>query len=184
MSDNLRFLLERQSIAALAAPAPAGEALQQIIQAGLRAPDHGRLRPWQFIVAEGEGLDRLGGLIQKAAIASGKPDNIIQRAAEMPRRAPMVIIVVATFKPHDSIPMFEQQLSAGCAVMTMQMASRALGFGGIWRSGWPMFDRGLHADLGLGEQDQIVGFLYLGTPQREAPAPAPTEDTERFVRWL
>jgi nitroreductase len=81
------------------------------------------------------------------------------------------------------VPVFEQQLAAGCAVMAMQMAARALGFGGIWRSGWFMYDRGLHRDLHLRDQDQIVGFLYLGTP-RAAPAPPPDIDADSFVRWL
>ena len=74
-------------------------------------------------------------------------------------------------------------MTAGCAVMAMQMAAVALGFSGIWRSGWPMFDRGLHEALGLGHDDQIVGFLYLGTPIR-TPGPAAPVDPHDVVRWL
>lgn len=44
----------------------------------------------------------------------------------------------------------------------------------IWRSGWPMFDRALHDALDLGPDDQIVGFLYLGTPTI-VPKPASHE---------
>lgn len=181
--DTLRFLLQRQSTGALTAPAPDSAALDLIIQAGLRAPDHGHLRPYSFIVATGEGIDRLGALMRKAAIAAGKPDSVIQRAPEMPKRAPMVIIAVTKPVAHDGVPVFEQQLATGCAVMAMQMAAQTLGFGGIWRSGWFIFDRGFHQDLGLADGDQIVGFLYLGTPRGEA-APATTEETAKFMRWL
>lgn len=45
------------------------------------------------------------------------------------------------------------------------LAARALGYGGLWRSGSLMYDRGFHRELELGEDEQIVGFLYLGTPQ-------------------
>ena len=68
--------------------------------------------------------------------------------------------------------------------MAMQMAAQALGFGGIWKSGWFMYDRGLHRDLGLADQDQIVGFLYLGTPQRELPPPPKVEDVDDYFRRL
>ncbi|PIN64460.1 NAD(P)H nitroreductase, partial [Klebsiella pneumoniae] len=30
----------------MAEPAPAGEQLENILRAGLRAPDHGTLQPW------------------------------------------------------------------------------------------------------------------------------------------
>ena len=184
LPDRLLFLLQRQSCGALGAPAPAGDALQLIFKAALRVPDHLRLHPYTFIVATGEGLDRLGAIMQRAAIATGKPDDVVQRAIRMPKRAPMVIIVAATPRPHDVVSVFDQQLTAGCAVMAMQMAAQALGFGGIWKSGWFMYDRGLHRELGLAEQDQIVGFLYLGTPQRELPPPPQAEDIASFVRNL
>ena len=183
MSDNLQFLLQRKSCGALGLPAPEGEALKLIIQAALRVPDHQRLRPYAFIVATGDGLQKLGGIMQRAAIAAGKPDDVVQRSIRMPGRAPMVIVVVSTPRPSDLVPVFEQQLAAGCAVMAMQMAAQAQGFNGLWRSGWFMYDRGLHRELGLRDEDQIVGFLYLGTP-KAVPAPAAADDADSFVRWL
>jgi nitroreductase len=183
-SDQLQFLLRRQSCGALGLPAPDGDALRLIVGAALRVPDHQRLHPYVFIIASGEGLQRLGAIMQRAAIAAGKPDDVVQRSVRMPSRAPMVIIVAATPRPHDAVPVFDQQLAAGCAVMAMQMAAQALGFGGMWRSGWFMYDRGLHAELGLRDEDQIVGFLYVGTPLRELPPPPDVADADSFVRWL
>jgi nitroreductase len=180
---KLEFLLQRRSCGALGSPAPEGDALNLIIQAALSVPDHMRLHPYAFIIASGDGLQRLGTIMQRAAIAACKPDDVVQRSIRMPGRAPMVIVVVATPRPSDLVPVFDQQLAAGCAVMAMQMAAQALGFGGIWRSGWFMYDRGLHRDLHLRDQDQIVGFLYLGTP-RAVPAPPPEIDADSFVRWL
>jgi hypothetical protein len=50
---------------------------------------------------------------------------------------------------------------ACCAVMARQMTTRALGVGGVWRSGWFMYDRGRRWDLGPQDKDQIVGFLTV-----------------------
>ena len=182
-ADRLGILLQRQSCGALGAPAPEGEALELIIQAALRVPDHQRLHPYAFIIATGDGLQRLGAIMQRAAIAAGKPDDVVQRSIRMPGRAPMVVVVVATPRPHDLVPVFDQQLAAGCAVMAMKMAAGVLGFGGIWRSGWFMYDRLLHRELDLRDEDQIVGFLYLGTPKALVPPP-PAIDSSGFVRWL
>ncbi|ADP69783.1 nitroreductase [Rhodomicrobium vannielii ATCC 17100] len=181
--DALKLLHERRSCSALTEPAPEGEALDAILKAALRVPDFQHLRPYEFIVARGDGLARLGALMEVAAKASGKSEEIVKRAPKMPLRAPLVIVVVAKARESDVVHLFEQQLTAGCAVMAMQMAAVAQGFGGIWRSGWAMFDRNLHHLLELGEKDQIVGFLYLGTPKEE-PAPAPVVDASAYVRML
>ncbi len=182
--DALTLLLERRSCAALRAPAPEGEALAVILRAALRVPDFQRLRPFQFILASGDGLDRLGAAMAQAAREAGKPAEIIERASRMPHRAPLVAVVVARHRPNAIVGRLEQQLSAGCAVMAMQMAAVAQGFGGIWRSGWPMFDRGLHTALDLQPDDQIVGFLYLGTPNQSPAQSVPAVDIGDYVRWL
>ncbi len=49
--------------------------------------------------------------------------------------------------------------------MAMQMAAVAQGFGGIWRSGALTESPVVREAFGCREQDKIVGFLYLGTPQ-------------------
>ncbi|MDR3518130.1 MAG: NAD(P)H nitroreductase [Azospirillaceae bacterium] len=179
--DALTLLLERRSCHALQAPAPEGEALATILRAAFRVPDFQQLRPYEFILAAGDGLDRLGALMEQAARAGGKPDDVIERSRRMPHRAPLVVIVVARVRASTIVSRLEQQLTAGCAVMAMQMAAVAQGFGGIWRSGWPMFDRGLHHALNLEPDDQIVGFLYLGTPRQSPPAATPSADADAHV---
>ena len=166
--DALTLLLNRHSCGRLADPAPAGEVLDNILKTGLRAPDHGTLTPWQFILFEGEGRERLGKLLAAAARARGEDEESIKKCSEAPLRAPLVIAVATRYQEHPKVPKLEQELSAGCAVMAMQMAAQAQGFNGIWRSGWFIFEEQINKGLGLAAEDQLVGFLYLGTPMLEA----------------
>ncbi|TWH76296.1 nitroreductase [Azomonas agilis] len=185
-SDNpaLAFLLNRQSCHKLLAPGPSESELDLIVQAGLRAPDFMSLRPFRFLCARDEaGLTRLGEALQRAAIASKQSEVIINRAPKMPHRAPLILIAVASLKPSDVVPVLDQQFCASSTVLMMQLAARALGYGGVWRSGWPMYDRNLHQELGLTEVEQIVGFLYLGTPGHPDHALDP-EDPQDFITWL
>jgi nitroreductase len=50
----LEALLTRRSVGQLCEPAPDRDDLARIIEAGLQAPDHGRLRPWRFVTIRGE----------------------------------------------------------------------------------------------------------------------------------
>ncbi|MBB4198148.1 NAD(P)H nitroreductase [Rhodoblastus sphagnicola] len=181
--NALDLLLTRQSMHALQAPGPDAAQLDVILRAALRVPDFQNLKPFEFVVAEGEGREKLGALMQQAARASGRAEEDIARAPKMPLRAPLVIVVIARAKASKLVPLFDQRLAAGCAVMAMQMAAFAQGFAGVWRSGWPMHDDNLPALLGLGADDRIVGFLYLGSATKPYP-PLPTVDPAAFTRRL
>jgi len=181
--DALKLLLTRQSMHALQEPGPDAEQLDVILRAALRVPDFLNLKPFAFLIAEGEGRERLGALMRQAAQASGRPQEDIERAPKMPLRAPLVIVVAARARESKLAPLFDQQLAAGCAVMAMQMAAFAQGFAGVWRSGWPMHNDNLPGLLGLGPRDRIVGFLYVGTAAKPYP-PLPNPDAAEFVRRL
>lgn len=182
--DALDLLVNRRSASRLADPAPAGEVLENILRAGMRAPDHGALQPWRFIIVEKEGRDRLSQLLEQAARASAMDDKAIEKASSSPFRAPMIITVVARCEDHPKVPRWEQLISAGCAVMAMQMAAAAQGFNGIWRSG-PWTDHPqVREAFGCREQDAIVGFLYLGTPQLKSSTTVLPPDTAEFVSYF
>ncbi|TDN64441.1 NAD(P)H nitroreductase [Scandinavium goeteborgense] len=179
--DALELLVNRRSASRLAEPAPAGEQLENILRAGLRAPDHGTLQPWQFFVIEGEGRARFSQLLEKGAVNAGQDDKAIDKARNAPFRAPLIIAVVAKCTPDHKVPVWEQEMSAGCAVMAMQMAAVAQGFNGIWRSGALTESPVVRDGLQCREQDKIVGFLYLGTPQLKASTTVSIPDTAPFV---
>ena len=54
MKSRLELLTERVSHGALGGPGPAPDQITEIVRAGMRAPDHGLLRPWHFVVIEGD----------------------------------------------------------------------------------------------------------------------------------
>jgi len=180
----LEFLLNRRSCHQLTAPGPGDEELALMLQVALRTPDFGQLHPYRFLAARGDGLERLGHAMQRAAIAAGKPEKIVARAPSMPQRAPLVIVVVATPRRDKIVPEFDQLLCAACTVLMLQLAARSLGYGGVWRSGWMMYDQGFHQELGLVGGERIVGFLYLGTPgaaDEETPQPVNPFD---YLSWI
>ncbi|MDC9614364.1 NAD(P)H nitroreductase [Xenorhabdus khoisanae] len=182
--NALELLLNRRSIARLTTPAPEGNELQHILAAGMRAPDHGALRPWHFVVMQGEGIDKFSALLEKAAIAGELGKEVEEKAKNAPYRAPMIITVIAKVVEHAKVPAWEQVVAAGCAVHAMQMAAVAQGFGGIWRSGSWTEDPIVKAGLGCSENDKIVGFLYLGTPELKAPVKVATPDLTQFVSYF
>jgi nitroreductase len=61
----------------------------------------------------------------------------------------------------------------------MQMAAVAQGFAGVWRTGSYAQDPIVKQAFDLAEQDEIVGFLYLGSSS-VTPLPKPKRDTASY----
>jgi nitroreductase len=181
----IEALLTRRSARALTAPAPDAAALDLIFQSAARAPDHGRLRPWRFIVIEGEGLARFGDLLaeQLRRAHPATSEESLQRERQKAFRAPLIVVVAAQISPHVKVPAIEQIISAGAAAQNMMLAARALGFNGMWKTGAPAYDDTVKAALGLAASDSIIGFLYFGTDSSPPGAPADYPWRDRVVRF-
>lgn len=163
--EAMQLLHERSSMGKLTGPTPSPEQLEAIYRAALRAPDHKELRPWRFIEFSGDGLSRLGELFAEAEFREDPHvgDEVLEAVRKKPLRAPMIIAVIARVIPDEpKVPKIEQVLSAGCAAHGILLATHALGLGAMWRSGKYAFDTTVHKGLGLGEDDEIVAFVYLG----------------------
>lgn len=171
----LDLLLNRVSVGRLLAPAPDAAQRELMFRAALRAPDHGQLQPWRFLTVEGESRERLGELFCEALLASDPQtrSEALDKARAMPMRAPLLVVVIARVVEHAKVPRDEQLLSAGCAAHSLLLATQALGFGAIWRTGPLACDPAVERGLGLGAGECVVGFLYIGSfegARRNVPA--------------
>lgn len=167
-ADALALIESRQSIGQLVEPAPQPEQLQQAIQAALSAPDHHRLRPWQFIQIQGDAARHaFGEALLNALKASGETDTVQwERVLAQPFRAPMILACVVKTQQHPKVPLVEQVLSMGAAVQNLLLMLTAQGYAGMWRSGALVESAVLKQALGVAEQDVIAGLVYIGTPAR------------------
>ena len=185
MNEALK-LLERHSTPAkaLGEPAPDEKQLRLIMKTALSAPDHGRLHPYRFISIRGDARHRLSEIFGRAT-KQRDPEvepAYLKKQMDKPLRSPLILVVVACPIESPKIPEIEQILSAGAAAHNVLLAANALGFGSIWLTGANAYDDYVKGELGLDEGEQIVGFIYLGTPVIEIPPrPIPEVSTHHTV---
>jgi nitroreductase len=179
----IEALQQRYSARVLQEPAPDDAALSMMFQSAIRAPDHGRLRPWRFIVIKSEDRARFGELLADH-LRRSKPavsDEALERERGKALRAPLIVVVAAKVAADAKIPVIEQTLSAGAAAQNILHAALALGFNGVWKTGGAAYDDQVKAALGLEPKDAIVGFLYMGTDP-EGPGSMSRPDWREFVQ--
>ncbi len=177
------LLLSRRSARTLTEPAPDAASLELILESAVRAPDHGRLRPWRFLIVRGEGRARFGGLLADH-LRRAQPQSsaeALERERAKALRAPLIVVVAAHIAPGARIPEIEQVLAAGAAAEAMMLAAVALGFNAMWKTGAAAYDPQVRQALGFAAEDALVGFLYLGT-EGEAPKPAAAAQWRDLVR--
>jgi nitroreductase len=182
MNAILRFLQQRNSAPKLTEPAPSAAQMEEIFRAAMRAPDHAWLRPWRFITIAGERRQAFGALLESSLLLR-TPDADDAARAKMrnaPLRAPLLVVVVAKLSQHPKVPLDEQRFSAACAAHATLLAVEACGFAGIWRTGAPASDRAVMSALGLAENEEIIGFVYIGS-RDGAAKPIPQLATADFV---
>ncbi len=102
--EAFEALLGRRTVppARMTGPGPDEATLSRLLAAAAAAPDHGRLRPWRFLIVEGEARRALGELFARA-LAAEHPDldpAELARQREAPLRAPLIVVAVAVLDPH------------------------------------------------------------------------------------
>ena len=162
--DALAALTSRSSAKTYGDTAPTREHLAQVLQAAVRAPDHGRLRPWRFMLIEGDQRRKFGELLAASALRRipGLSASDLQRESDKALRAPLIIVTACRVVPGTKVPDIEQILAVGAATQNILLALHALGYAAAWKTGEAAYDTEVKQALGFAADDHIVGFVYAG----------------------
>src|ERR1700722_14403275 len=185
-SNSIETLLSRRSVPALQLrePGPSREQIDAAIDAALRAPDHGGLKPWRFVLIRGPERARLSQLfvrrLQQRQPAT--PPGKVEKARTMPLTAPLVIAVGARLRQDHKVPELEQLLAAGAGVMNLLNAFHAQGYGAIWLTGGNAYDPEIAQALGFDAAERCLGFVYVGSKSPPASSPPSRPERAAFVR--
>ncbi|MGB3423438.1 MAG: nitroreductase [Castellaniella sp.] len=183
MSDVFDVLMSRRSVKFVQAPGPTEDQLELILSAALRAPDHGAIKPWRFVLVRGADVPALVDVGVRAGIAADKPlqQPKVDNARKWLSKVPLVIALGCRPDPSGRIREQESLLAVGAAVMNMLNAAHALGFGAFWSTGMGTYLDGVGEALGFDAlNERFMGYLAIGTPI-DAPDPVRRPDWRDHV---
>ncbi len=179
------FLAQRMSYPAklLKAPAPDRAALEPILRAALRVPDHGKLEPWRLVVLDRPALARVADIAEARGREIGADAEQIEKGRGQFDRSPLAVVVIAHPRPSDKAPEIEQTLSAGALCLGLVNAAQAAGWGASWITGWVSHDA-VFAERAFGATtgEWVAGIVHIGTGANPVPD-RPRPDLNRVVTW-
>lgn len=163
----------------LCEPGPDHPQLLRMLRSAVRVPDHGKRMPWRFVRLEGDARRAFGERLARRSRERdpAASDAAIEKDRQRFMHAPVIVTVVANQGPDEKIPASERLLSAGCVCFSLLQAAKAFGFGACWLTGWAAYDPAIHRELGIADDEAVVGFIHIGTirtnpPERDRPDPA------------
>lgn len=177
MNDVLNTLLSRASNKLLVAPGPSDQELDWIMQAAMRAPDHGAIRPWRFKLIRGEMIPKFAQFAVDKRQSSDRPMTEQKARASLAwlSNVPLIIAVGSCLNHDNRIPEKETVLATGCAVMNILNAAHSLGYGAFWSTGVATYIDEFQQAMGFDALDyDYLGMVVIGThmsglPEKERP---------------
>ena len=182
MSATFDAVRGRRSYSRVTLQAPSHAELLPLVAAAGRVADHAALRPWRLLELRGTARERLGAAFVAASALTG-PDA--DRLAAKPLRAPLLLAVVASRKPSDSVPDWEQDAAAAGVAHMLTLLLTDAGWGVMWRTGSHTRSAPVRAMHELVDGEELLGWLYVGgQPQDCTPGKRLDIDAADFVRAL
>lgn len=180
--ESIELLLNRRSLLAgsLVPPGPSESELETILQCGTRVPDHKGLNPWRIHVVDRANQDKLHAKLPE--LHEGDPASLEKTNSKEAKTAPLLLIVSSKIES-DKAPRSEQILSGAALCQNIIVASAALGYRSQWLTEWFAYNDNVKALIGISENEEIIGFLYIGSenePPRERPRPDLNEIVQRL----
>ena len=146
------------------------------------AADHGRIRPWRFIVVRPAQYEAFYDRLAEAATrVQGDPSryDMNREKYRLTARAPLLVVAAAKIDPAHKVAPIEQTFAAAGATQLVLNAAHALGYSAFLFSGAGVFDEPFKASLGLAAQDHLIGFICLGTANGPGkPGPSAQQSIE------
>jgi len=184
----LANLLGRRSVSPrrLAQPGPSLAEIDLMLQVALRAPDHGRLRPWRVIEFREEQRAALADCFEQEKLRRDPLASAfdLRRARDHALCPPALLAFVISTRARSKVPQREQWLSSGAALCNLLNAAHQLDYGAIILSGERCFDTVLNRQLGLGANEQLAGFITIGRIAEAPPDARPVLSGQVWSCWM
>lgn len=167
---NRRSIFPKQFVPGKVIPK---QIIEQMLENANWAPTHHFTEPWRFVVFAGNGLKRLAEFqseMYRETTPAEKFDTVkFEKLRSSPLLASHIIAICMKRDPSRKDPEIEEIASVACAVQNIYLTATAYGLGGYWGTGGVTYTEVAKDFFGLGPDDKLMGFFYLGYPAGDWP---------------
>ena len=149
------------------------------------APTHAFTEPWRFVVYENpaEFCAQHAELYKQNSLGDNFNPTVYNNLTHQGDKASHVIIAVMKRGDLPKIPPIEEVAAASCAIQNLLLGATSLNIASFWSTGGMALKPALKEFLQFGEDDNVLGILYLGYAD-EYPEGKRTVPLEEKIKWV
>jgi nitroreductase len=153
------------------------------------APTHRFTEPWRFNVYKGDGIKKLAEfqahLYKEKKTYEGVFDEAKhEKLLKKPLLCSHIISIGMKRDSKHSIPEMEEIAAVSMAVQNMYLTATAYKIGCYWGTGGITFYDEAKPFFGMGQEDQLMGFLYIGMPLEGLNLKGRRSSIESKTTWI
>lgn len=161
--------------------------IHQLFELADWAPTHGRTEPWRFIVYEKEAKQQFclahAELFKQHTdpekFTNAKYEKIQQQGDTLSH----IVVVYMKRTLSNSIPAIEEIAAVSAAIENLLLGAAAVNIAALWSTGGMTHHPSLKKYLGIGEEDLVMGLLFLGYTDQPQQTGKRNIVLENKVEW-
>jgi nitroreductase len=149
------------------------------------APTHGFTEPWRFVIYSNPSdfCHQHAELYKQSVTAENFDKGVYNKFYEQGDKASHVIIAVMKRGSLPKIPVIEEVEATACAIQNILLGATAMGIASFWSTGGMALKPQMKDFLHFGEEDQVIGILYLGYATVQ-PAGSRAIPLAEKIKWI
>lgn len=161
--------------------------IENMLEAANWSPTHGFTEPWRFIVYNKNKVQEFGDFHGDLYKSLTPTEQFLQKKYEKikfrAKNCSNVIICVNKRGDKSNIPEKEEIAATSAAVQNMLLVATANNIGTFWSTGGMCYHDDFKKYFGFGEEDKVVGIIYVGKYDMENPIGKRNSDWKEKVSW-
>ncbi|HEY4107434.1 nitroreductase [Puia sp.] len=162
------------------------QVIRQLLELANWAPTHGNTEPWRFIVYSGEAVwefcHRHAELYRQSTPQEKFTTAKYEKQQHNGDKASHLIVIYMKRGDNPNITGLEEICATAAAVEHILLGAEALGIAVLWSTGGVVIQPVMKTFLGIGEEDILLGMLYMGYTD-EAPKPGRRGPVTEKTKW-
>lgn len=163
------------------------ETIMELLELAHLAPNHKNTMPWRYFVYTGESLRKLLDFKKEYYLKTTPKDLLkkskLQAFEDRKQQTSHIIAVVVHKNEQLNLLNWEELAAVSCSVQNIYLSLNSYGVGGYWSTGGLTGSQQIRDHLKLTENEEFMGFLYLGIPNLKV-APINREPIGNRVKWM
>jgi nitroreductase len=149
------------------------------------APTHGLTEPWRFVVYGNpqQFCSQHAELYKQNSMGNNFDTATFDKLQHQGDKASHIVIAVMKRGDLPKIPVFEELAATSCAIQNLLLGATALNIASFWSTGGMALKPEMKSFLEFGEEDQVIGVLYLGYAD-EYPEGKRIIPLEEKINWV